>query len=33
MCYILNLMANCHPEENNLDTGIGISYVTNQDIS
>jgi hypothetical protein len=30
---ILNLMATCNQEENNLDTGIGITYVTKQDIS
>jgi hypothetical protein len=27
------LMATCNQEENNLDTGIGITYVTKQDIS
>jgi hypothetical protein len=26
-------MATCNQEENNLDTGIGITYVTKQDIS
>jgi hypothetical protein len=26
-------MATCNQKENNLDTGIGITYVTKQDIS